>query len=120
MNEIHDPKNFGEWRALVNDCEAQIAALRAERDTLRKDAGFLADVWVTIRTNGYEYIDEHGDPDGVDFVAAEVLNKLIRRPEPPADEDLGTHVIISGGEVLELDGLQTDEDLEDFMADNQF
>lgn len=37
------------------------------------DALFLANVWKQIRESGLEFILEHGDPEGIDFVANRVI-----------------------------------------------
>jgi len=41
----------------------------------KRDAEYLAWVWQTIRSDGYESIIENGDPEGIDFVANRVLSK---------------------------------------------
>ena len=38
----------------------------------RKDSKFMADVWYNIRTDGWQSVVEHGDVDGIDFVASRI------------------------------------------------
>lgn len=38
-----------------------------------QDAIYMARVWKSIRENGWSYVAEHGDVDGIDFVANRIL-----------------------------------------------
>ena len=50
---------------------------------LVSDALFMAQVWQTIKRDGYDFVIENGDPDGIDFVANRIIEEAAQHHEEP-------------------------------------
>lgn len=56
----------------LNSLHARISTIEAERESWRKDAIFMTNVWRSIMSMGYEDVRDYGDLEGINFVAGEV------------------------------------------------
>lgn len=50
-----------------------LGGLAQQKRSNMEDAIFMANVWKTIRENGWQSIVDYGDVDGIDFVANRIL-----------------------------------------------
>ena len=59
---------------------------------LVSDALFMAQVWQTIKRDGYDFVIENGDPDGIDFVANRIVEEAAQHDgvEPTLSRKAGS------------------------------
>jgi hypothetical protein len=56
-----------------------------------EDAIFMANVWKTIRENGWQSVVEFGDVDGIDFVANRILESAQQSVNPTGSTGAAFH-----------------------------